>query len=169
MILIICFAMFGTLTQLFGCGCIIYITRKALLKRLHKMVGTSRSQRNEQSSDVLRNYAKSQLQLVKVFGAIFAASLVTVLPSVVFGISIPISGNGDSVIRSYLYVIAYITVLSKSVIHPILEAYTTHEIRSVISKFSSSIARRPTPYHPKTTVNEYTIRGTDIEGKTFKV
>ena len=134
----------GTLIQLFGCGCIIYITRKHLLRNLRRALGNNIQTPNTQS-DILRSYNKSQLQLVKVFGAIVTVSLITTIPTVVVSvIATPIGYTGmtSETAIHICYLIATIFLLSKPVLHPIMEAYMTHEIRSVISKSCRSCFTR---------------------------
>ena len=72
-VIILLFAL-GTLIQLFGCGCIIYVTRKHLLRNLRRAVSNN-TPRTPNDRESLRSYNKSQLQLVKVFGAIVTVSL----------------------------------------------------------------------------------------------
>ena len=125
----------GTLTQLFGCGCIIYITRKHLLRNLRRALGNAPNGRGETQNVIMRNYKKSQLQLVKVFGAIVIISLSTVFPSIVGGVIVPFaSTRTTSETAVAIFNIGGIILLSKPVLHPIMESYMTHEIRSVISK-----------------------------------
>ena len=120
----------GTLVQLPHCICMIYITRKQLMTRALRST----------QSDSLRIYSKRQLQLVKLFGAIFTASLITTLPAIALGIKTSITGEATPSFY-LLFLIAYISVLSKSVIYPILEAYMAYEIRDAISELcKSSIA-----------------------------
>jgi hypothetical protein len=134
-ILITVWITLGTLVQLFGSGCIIYITRKFLMMKLRRTLHLVRSQRSgSQSSSLMKDYNKSQLQLVKVFGAIFAASLLTVFPLVVLTFTEPFLGDNKIFTLQYLYPVAYISLLSKSVVHPILESYLTPETRHIISK-----------------------------------
>lgn len=109
-----------------------------MLKKLRRALDSVRGHGqgpSSQPSDLLKNYNKSQLQLVKVFGAIFAASLLTVFPLVVLTFTEPILGDNSIFPLQYLYPVAYISLLSKSVLHPILESYMNHETREVISKF----------------------------------
>ncbi len=157
-IVVIVLAAIATMVQLFGCGCIIYITRKHLLKNLHRLHDSlrSRTQRGRNSEDsgkdgtvrsgIVSNYRKSQLQLVKVFGAIVSASLLTLIPLIIAAI------GASSILGSVpipIYSIAYLSALSRSVIHPILEAYMTHDIRQVIAKFCRSCAARCIPCRHK--------------------
>ena len=136
----------GTLIQLFGCGCIIYITRKHLLRNLRRALGNNIQTPNTQS-DILRSYNKSQLQLVKVFGAIVTVSVSAALLSVVGGVFSIYARMPSDAINIY-YTIVVIFVFSKPVLHPIMESYMTHEIRSVISKSCRSCFARIRSHRP---------------------
>ena len=137
----------GTLIQLFGCGCIIYITRKHLLRNLRRALGNNIQTPNTQS-DILRSYNKSQLQLVKVFGAIVTVSVSTALLSVVGGVFLDYTKKLSATAMNIYYTIATIFVFSKPVLHPIIESYMTHEIRSVISKSCQSCRARIRSHRP---------------------
>lgn len=124
----------ATLVQLSTCLCIIYIARKHISKKLRRALvrmyffpARSPAQQSHQRQ-ALREYNKSQLQLVKVFGVIFITSLLTIFPTTVVVILGAIS---SSIIPQSFFPIAYITILSKSVIHPIIESYMTREIYEV--------------------------------------
>ena len=152
--LIITVATVGTLIQLVGCGCIIYITRMHLMERLRLMLGlvkthshnprphtrphnqeTNRTKTNSTSSSIsiISNYNKGQLQLVKVFGAIFVFDMLTVVPFIAFGIAVLIIG-GVSPAVTLLHPVSYLLMLSRSVIYPVLETYLTYETRQVIAQ-----------------------------------
>jgi hypothetical protein len=136
-ILVVVCGLLGHLVQFSGYGCIIYITRRNLMKRLRRALGGRRQRSNGRGTDegnngALRKYQKDQLQMVKVFGAIFSISLLTSIPTCVFSIS-AFFLSSDRVIVWFVTV-AYLSVLSKSVLHPIVESYMTYEIRQTISK-----------------------------------
>lgn len=131
-VLIIIPVALATLVQLSMCLCIIYIARKHLSKKLRRAlvrmyIFKSPAQQSHERH-ALREYNKSQLQLVKVFGVIFTASLLTIFPTTVVVILGAIS---SSIIPQSFFPIAYITILSKSVIHPVIESYMTREIYEV--------------------------------------
>ena len=129
----------GSLMQFIGCGCIIYITRQHLTARVLHLMRSNSQDSGLPHSNIFSNYKKSQLQLVKLFGVIFIASLSTTLPAIILTITYPITGTTPSLYP--LFPIAYLAVLFKPVVHPILEAYMTHEIREAISEiYKSSIA-----------------------------
>jgi hypothetical protein len=161
LILVVTFATIGTLIQLVGCACIIYITRKHYIDRLRRVFDsvrhrehqdfnrqTRRSMRrilesqSSSASIVLSNYNKSQIQLVKVFGAIFIVSMLTVVPFLAFGTSVLIIGDRMSLVKTILHPISYMSMISRSVIYPILEAYMTYETRDVIKRFFSTCTKR---------------------------
>ena len=131
----------GTLIQLFGCGCIIYITRKHLLRNLRRALGNSIQTPNTRS-DILRSYNKSQLQLVKVFGAIVTVSVSAALLGVVSGVFSTYARLTSETAINIYYTIAIFFSLSRPVLNPIMESYMTHEIRSVISKSCRSCFAR---------------------------
>ena len=135
-----------------------------MLKKLHKVLGLDQKQSNLARLNTLRNYSKSQLQLVKVFGAIFAVSILSVIPVTVLGI-IQLMFKVDV---PPLYPIAYISLLSKSVLHPILESYLTYETRDVISKFCSVCVRRCKLCHCRKNLNEaHPSLGIEVEKLNF--
>ena len=118
----------GTLVQLAGSMCIIYITRKYLMARALRLM---RVHSKMESSGFTE-----RLQLVEVFVAIFTVSLSTALPSFVLIIALPITGVTPSIYP--IIPISYISLLSKSVLHPIMEASMTHEVRETISEICKS-------------------------------
>ena len=137
------------LVKLFGFGYIIFIIRKHLLNKLRRSVGSIRGHRKRTNQDPANTnleqrkgsfvqYKRSQLQLLKVFGAIFTVSLLAILPFAAAGILIPIFGDASAVPLLYTYHISYILVLSKSVIYPLLESYLIHETRAALFKFCST-------------------------------
>jgi hypothetical protein len=135
--------------QFSGCGCIIYITRKSLLKRLRRALRGRRQRSNERGTDegnngALRKYQKDQLQMVKVFAAIFSASLLTSIPVGVFSISVFFLSNFRIIIN--FITVAYLSVLFKSVVHPIVESYMTYETRKTIAKLLPSCMKSVSPH-----------------------
>jgi hypothetical protein len=137
------------LVKLFGFGYIIFIIRKHLLRKLRRSVGSirghgrmrvdteanSKGMRSQKSSGLVQ-YKRGQLQLLKVFGAIFTVSFIALLPFISAGVLIPIFDDNADVIPVHItYRISYIMVLAKSVIYPILESYMTRETRDAFLKF----------------------------------
>jgi ABC-type Fe3+ transport system permease subunit len=137
----IAFGFLGYVVQFIGCACIIYIARKNLLKRLRRAL-TGRRQRSngrgtdEGSNEAQRNYRKNQLQMVKVFGAIFSINVIIGIPIVIFSIT-TIFYNAD-LTATWLSIGSYYSVLSKPVVDPIVESYMTYETRQTISKLLPS-------------------------------
>jgi hypothetical protein len=68
--------------------------------------------------------------------------LLTGLPVIVFCISSFFTNNDRA--RPWLITIAYLSLLSKSVVHPILESYMTYETRQTILKSLSSCMKKLT-------------------------
>ena len=129
------------LIKLFSCGYILYIIRKHLLGKLTRALGSRRGRKRSlerasgstgdgsYESGVMKKYKENQLQLLKIFGAIFTVSILTFLPFAAGGILVPFFGESNAGPLLYVYRITYIIALSKSVIYPILELYMTREMR----------------------------------------
>jgi uncharacterized membrane protein YiaA len=143
-ILVVACGLLGLLVQLFGCGCIIYITRKSLMKRLRRALTGHRQRSNGRGTDegnngAQRKYQKDQLQMVKVFAVILSTSLLTIIPVGVLSVSSFFINMARA--RAWLITVAYLSVLSKSVLHSIVESYMTYEIRQTISKLLPSCTK----------------------------
>lgn len=74
-------------------------------------------------------YKRSQLRLLRVFGAIFGANIFTWLPSIV---SIAIVAR---VVVPWFIVFGHLSLLSQAVIHPILQVTLLKKIRDEILNF----------------------------------
>lgn len=109
---------------------IIYITRRFLMENLHKTLGTGGGHHLEGRSDILKDYSRSQLYLAQTFTAIFTSSVITWLPLVPLVILVAALGPGG--VPAVVYSIAYLVYMSSTVIHPVLQASLTHEIRVTI-------------------------------------
>lgn len=132
-----------TAVQFVMYGWIICITRKQLIGKLQRgmvahgsLTNTDPSEgTSDRRSDLLKEYSKSQLQLVKVFGLIFAAGVLTLVPAVIVGFigaALQLRHGGGMSSVTFSTSTAYILLLSRAVIFPILEVCLTHKIRSTI-------------------------------------
>ena len=134
----------ATLVQFVGCGCIIFITRTHLRKKLRRALnnsivtnGETRTQIRTRSV-VLKDYSKLQMSLVFVFGAIFVTGLLSAVPLVSMYVVSAIFAYDPP---SYVFTPTYILYLSRSAINPILEVSLTHEIRSSLCKQCTAMRR----------------------------
>ena len=127
---IIALAGLMNLIQIVGCGIIIYSIRKHLLMKLRQKITFVNSVKDSYRPDLLKDYNKTQLQLLKVFGVIFSISVLTYLPMVGQGIVLMLSFNLCNVFIKAIFIF----ILFRSVIHPIVESFMTNEIRDVLSK-----------------------------------
>ena len=127
--------------QCLMCVWMICITRKylkqqflqgmadvALFRSVFKESRQDAPQNRRNSGEVQKEYNKSQLHLVKIFVAIFTASIVTFLMVLTLAIYQPICGR----LPPPFYPVVYLLYLSRAIIHPIVEAVMTKEIRSSI-------------------------------------
>lgn len=124
---------------------ILLITRKYLFGKLQRKTRTSGNASSETSNNAARKeHSRNQLHLVRVFGAIFTANLVTWIPVVIsalaFAIALPITGS--YAVPPVIFTITYILWISRTAIHPIVEALLTSEIRETLSKYYGYIITR---------------------------
>ena len=82
-------------------------------------------------------HEKQQTQLVKVFGALFIANIVTWTPTVIIFISFGITG-GDN-IPDWTYIIGWLTYLTNPMIHPILESFFIKELRTRVNRAKRTV------------------------------
>jgi hypothetical protein len=127
----------ATLVEVIGSGIIIYITRKHLLRKLRRTLSLFRSRSSDASQarreKGLKEFKQHQLQLVKVFAATLSASILTYIPLVVFGIVALAMSTEITRVNDYFTALAYTSLLSRSVLHPIVESYLAKELRDVIA------------------------------------
>jgi len=110
---------------------IICIIRRSYInkfKRSHEN-GTVDKEGKERKAAAKKN-SQAQFRLVTVFGSIFTANLVTWIPIVILAICAAILGSGR--IPTLAYTVAYLSYLSETAIHPIIEAYLIREIKATI-------------------------------------
>jgi hypothetical protein len=117
---------FGTVVQVCCSGVIVYSVRREVASKLRRLIIFKDIPEGRQEGEITKEYKRTQLQLVKVFGAILTASLLTSLPSFIHVVA--------SIVNPYSAAIAIISLLAKSILHPILELYMIHEIREVFTR-----------------------------------
>ncbi len=108
---------------------VIYIIRKSLFRRSAKSNHVE-AQGEDKRSSKMKNL---QLRLVRLFGAILTANLLTWLPMIALALTGAIVGSGR--IPTPMYTFAYLSFLSETVIHPILEACLIREVRVILSGY----------------------------------
>ncbi len=109
-----------------------------IVKHIHQKFWMQRHLASDERSNAKRSIQGSlyqrrnrqQLQLVKVFTAIFIANLITWLPAIVLAISAPFI-NFDH-IPAEVIAIVYLSYISHTVIHPLLESFFILKLRKLI-------------------------------------
>ena len=126
-------ALIPIMTQFILYVWIVYIVRSSLTRKLKRSMDlASKSQNNERSKKAsTTEYRRSQVRLVWLFGSIFTGNIVTWLPMVGLAVSAAVLGAGK--IPTPAYSIAYLSFLSETVIHPILEACFIRDILQMIT------------------------------------
>ena len=82
-------------------------------------------------------HEKQQTQLVKLFGALFIANIVSWTPTVIIFISFYITG-GDN-IPDWTFIIGWLTYLTNPMIHPILESFFIKELRTRVNRAKRTV------------------------------
>ena len=125
---------------------IVCIVRSSLTRRLKRSMSlASKSQNNEQSRKAsTTEYRRSQVRLVWLFGSIFTGNIVTWLPMVGLAVSAAVLGAGK--IPTPAYSIAYLSFMSETVIHPILEACLIKDIAQMTTECLAVLVRRCTSF-----------------------
>ena len=107
------------------------------LRRMYsvKNTGNDMSELMEQIRKNLRQTKnKKQLQLVKVFVLTFLAHAITWFPVIVQIIGTALAGDGEY-FPAWFYVFVYVSLISFTVIHPIIQVVYIPEIKSFIAVF----------------------------------
>ena len=124
-----------------------------------------------------QKHQKQQKQLVKVFGALLIASIITYTPTIItmfVFIILSLNDREDS-LPGVLYVIGYVSFLTSAVFHPIIESFFVKELRYQVNRakkgvrrISTSIYRQTTSYFSNKTLDEAAQKADDASIPTAK-
>lgn len=123
---------------------VMCIIRSSLMIKL--TVSTTKKQKQQKnnfkvaSKTTIHQQRKAQLRLVQLFGAIFTANLVTWLPMIVLALMGAILGSMR--IPTLMFSIAYLSFLSETLIHPILEVSLIRDIRLALCELTTFLRKR---------------------------
>ncbi len=125
--------------------CVVYIIRKSIVSKFKRSVivnavETGGAQGEDKMSSISHERKNAQLRLARLFGAIFMANLLTWIPMVALALTGAIAGTGH--IPTPMYTFAYLSFLSETVIHPILEACLIREVRVIMSSYLGFCRRK---------------------------
>ena len=109
---------------------IMCIVRSTLIKKLKRVMRVASDETERRNS--LQQHSANQLHLVKLFGAIFTANLVTWLP--VFMVALTGAIVGAKRIPTVAYSIAYLSYLSETVIHAVMAALLISKLKKTLSE-----------------------------------
>ena len=90
----------------------------------------STESKSKAERDITTSYYKEQLHLAQIFGAIFAANIITWLPTIIISLVAAVIGADEVATPAYAFV--YLCYVSQPAIHPILETCLMGKARSVI-------------------------------------
>ena len=110
---------------------LLYVARKHLKFRAAKLRTYSRKEcnlnKNNHKNEIDKKHRKQQVQLLKVFGAIFVGNIITWLP--VLGLALASQVVDFDNVSSEAIAFVYITYISYTVIHPVLDSWFIVDIR----------------------------------------
>ena len=124
-------------TLIIICNVALLCTARKHLKqryRLKKQMHTSSAKSSEVSgastgkTEVMREWSKQQLQLFKVFGAIFVGNIITWIP--VLGLAVAAQAIDFDRVTDGAIAFVYISYISQTLIHPVLESFFITDIRA---------------------------------------
>lgn len=98
-------------------------------------------------------HQKQQKQLVKVFGALFIANIISYTPTIVtiFLFLALILNGKENIIPSEVYIIGFVSFLTNSVFHPIIESFFVKELRYQVNRARAGVRRVSTTIYRQTT------------------
>ena len=116
-------------------------TARKQLKQLHmarKQMQSSSEENTE--TEVSHEWNKQQLQLFKVFGAIFIGNIITWIP--VLGLALASQAIDFDQVSSEAIAFVYISYISHALIHPILESWLIVNIKAKVKKLLHSKVKK---------------------------
>lgn len=121
--------------------------RKSTYRRKEQMVGSKGRE------DEGEKHQKQQKQLVKVFGALFIANIISYTPTIVtiFLFLALILNGRENIIPSEVYIIGFVSFLTNSVFHPIIESFFVKELRYQVNRARAGVRRVSTSIYRQTT------------------
>ena len=119
--------------------CVMYIIRKSMFARFQRSAEVTQADtEGDVKTKIAKEKIKSQLRLARVFGAIFTANMLTWLPMVALALTGAIARTAPTI----LYNITYLSFLSQTVIHPILEVVLIRDMREIITSCVNCCRRK---------------------------
>ena len=119
---------------------IVCIIRSSLVRKLRRSVSVTKNPNKAKSTNsksASRAHAKSQKRMVWLFGAIFTANIITWLPMIGLVISAAVLGTAHTL----AYTIPFLSYLSETVIHPVLEVCLVRNIKMAILEYCSLLGK----------------------------
>lgn len=126
------------------------------LKRNFRRRSTYRKRGEEhgKEGDESAKYQRQQNQLVKVFGALFIANIISYTPTIttIFVFAFLTIIGKDSDIPSEVYILGFVSFLMNPVLHPIIESFFVKDLRYQVKRAKTGIRRVSTILYRQTTL-----------------
>ena len=124
---------------------------------------------NTKEVDEGAKYQRQQNQLVKVFGALFIANIISYTPTitaVILFAFLSIIGK-ENVIPAAIYILGYVSFLMNPVLHPIIESFFVKDLRYQVTRAKKGIRRASTIIYRQTT-GHLTSKALDEANRKFE-
>ena len=115
------------------------IIRKFLRRNLRRR---STYRKREDLTGDQRKHQQQQNQLVKVFGALFIANVITW--SLIIVIIFVVNGVSATLVPDELYIFGWLCYLTNPLFHPIIESFFVKDLRLVVHKAKKEVRRAST-------------------------
>ena len=120
----------------------LFRTRKSLT------AAEKKQRRNTITRKVYKQHNHQQLQLLRVFGAVFLSNFITWLPAL--GLAIAAMAVDFDTVPAGVIAFVYLTYISHSVIHPLLEACFIFQLRDILTRcFTCGLKHLRPPHEPR--------------------
>lgn len=146
------------------------LVSKFLKRNFHRR-STFRRQVRQEERDEGQKHHKQQTQLVKVFSALFVANIITYTPTITtifIFLILTLTGNDPTIIPSEVYIFGFVSFLTNSVFHPIIQSFFVKELRYQVNRakkgvrrVSSTLIRQTTQLFTKQTLDEAAKKADD--------
>ena len=147
------------------------IVSKFLKRNFRRRTIYQKGEAGDNSKDTVEEakYQQQQSQLVKVFGALFIANIVSYTPTiiVIFVFAILRIFENENTIPAEIYIFGFVSFLMNPVLHPIIESLFVKDLRYQVTRARKSIRRASTVIY-RQTAGRFSNKALDEANRNFE-
>ena len=119
------------------------LVRRFLKKKFHRRSTIQKKVGGNRDRDEGAKYQRQQNQLVKVFGALFIANIISYTPTItaVFVFAFLSIIGKENVIPAEVYILGFVSFLMNPVLHPIMQSFFVKDLRYQVTRAKKGIHR----------------------------